>query len=608
MLKGVSSAWFCSAPREIDSFVVGESDDDEIPVKEKKVEEYDISSSSSSSNLSSSSFNSASDSDDEDDSEKYKTDKKKEKEMDELLQVINPEPIGETLQNDLNYLASTHYISTKKIKEQQKKTQLNISQAKYTYFDTNTPDQGTVELSDEESQMKTDLITQTISSIQPKTTELLTSTTENPETCKTVDASNDIFAYKYTNYHKIRKISASVLDRLNNTINGHPPGYVDSRKIEEEKPAVPVRKHKKFNKKFEPQIERPKREPKIETREPLVYKPNKSKGYYPSFVSREPKKVERKKSPEVKVQPQELSTTQKKTLEMFQSDNTIPHFEKTSIPNHAPQSLKKTHPEIYTKKGKEKAEKERLVKLAKDAELQDQREAEMNKPIIKPSEEEVINELEKILDNEKIQEWEEEHPRKAPVQNSSDSCDESSDFAFGDSQLTDDEIEATGEVLKRPLYIDPHETEASKLRNQAIRQKMALINAQKRMEEEDKFERDVNNRIVAAKIAPTLKKMETAVTLQVPDINERIKKAQEDEKARAEAIERGIQAAKNTEFIAKRQERKIMAISNKNSMKKREIEETNRIPERVERRRKKNQQLQKLWDPNPASHFQDDED
>ena len=117
MLKGVSSAWFCSAPREIDSFVVGESDDDEIPVKEKKVEEYDISSSSSSSNLSSSSFNSASDSDDEDDSEKYKTDKKKEKEMDELLQVINPEPIGETLQNDLNYLASTHYISTKKIKE-----------------------------------------------------------------------------------------------------------------------------------------------------------------------------------------------------------------------------------------------------------------------------------------------------------------------------------------------------------------------------------------------------------------------------------------------------------------------------------------------------------
>jgi hypothetical protein len=51
-----------------------------------------------------------------------------------------------------------------------------------------------------------------------------------------------------------------------------------------------------------------------------------------------------------------------------------------------------------------------------------------------------------------------------------------------------------------------------------------------------------------------------------------------------------------------------MAISNKNTMKKREFEEANRVPERVERRRKMNQHLQKLWDPNPANHFQDDED
>ena len=82
---------------------------------------------------------------------------------------------------------------------------------------------------------------------------------------------------------------------------------------------------------------------------------------------------------------------------------------------------KKTHPEIYVKNGKEKLrkkqEKERLEQLAREAEAI----ANAPPPQHEVTQEEVTKALEDLLDEGKVHEWDETHPKVIPVPLSSGS-------------------------------------------------------------------------------------------------------------------------------------------------------------------------------------------
>lgn len=620
MKSGLSSTWSSTGERDIDKFeITDSSDDDEKPVKEQKLEQepvYDSddsdesSSSESSSSSSSSSFSYSSSG-----SEKKK---KKSKKLEITLQSIAPEKIGEPLQTELDYLVTTHVISNKKQVENTKNSNLRISQAKYTYFDPPEPDRSFVDTGSQSS---------TMTKVESKEISIT-----NPNI-----STSEILKFKYKNYDYVPPIDQKAYDHLNYTQNGLPPGFKSSRslnkEIQEAKEAR--RRERKVENPFKkaevtrkldikdydrlnytkdglpPKFKASKKVIEIREKrlkEPLSYKFAEIKDNPPQFLSR-PKQLPKPKSPPKPKTAKNpyYETTQKtrdKRSKSVEEEEKPLKYEWKKIPNNTPKGMKMRAPEIYTKNGKEKMmkerEKQRIEKIAQESLLKE--------IPYEPTEQETEAALSKYLDEGHVREWEDTHPKVTPVPVSSSSSDsQSSDFEFSDSMMVENEDEAMEKIPGRKPYVDPHETEAARLRNQAIKQKLALRKAQEKANEYDEFERNVRNRVTAARVAATIRKLEAEVQIEKKDPKEALKDSLEEEMKRRKTIEEKIRNARNTEFIAKRTDRKAKAMGEKNRQRKEKLAAMSVVPEYTERRKKKNEELLMLWDPNPANHFKDDD-
>lgn len=625
-----TSTWSSTAPRDIDRFeITDSSDDDDKPIKEIKLDQVPVestdssdddsesSSSSSSSSNSSSSFSSSSS-----DSPKKKH-KKKQKDLNITLQTIAPEKIGEPLQTELDYLVTTHVKSNKRQVENTRDSNLRISQAKYTYFDPPEPDRSFVDTASQSSTMVS-TVSKEISFANPSfSTKEMSLTNPNIST-------KEILRFKYKNYDYVPPIDGKTYDHLNYTQNGVPPQFKASRTLTKETKEAKQKKYplwkdenvKKLEVKHYDRLnytkdglpEKFKASRKIiakrekRLKEPLSYKFSEIKDNPPQFLSRL-KQLPNPKSPPKPPQEKQANTQYKTSFKHHRSkslETELPKkYEWKKIPNNTPRGMKLRAPEIYTKNGKEKMmkerEKRRIEQLAQETIYEE--------PPREPTLAETETALQKLLDEGNVREWEETHPKITPVPlTSSSSLSEDSDFSFSDSMMVENEDEAMEKIPGRKPYVDPHETEAARLRNQAIRQKLALRAAQERYNEEEDFERNVKNRVTAARVAATIRKLEADVQIVKKDPKEALQASMEDEMKRRREIEEKVRNAKNTEFIAKRTDRRAKIVGERNRRMKEKRAAESQIPDVTQRRKKKNEELLRLWDPNPANHFKDDED
>jgi hypothetical protein len=102
------------------------------------------------------------------------------------------------------------------------------------------------------------------------------------------------------------------------------------------------------------------------------------------------------------------------------------------------------------------------------------------------------------------------------------------------------------------LFESPRDTQASALRNQKIRQEMAIFHERQRLEEEEELEREERAKWVAEKIEPELKEMAAAV----PARKKLVKKVQD--KAITEGLKEILAKVDATEHMIRRNDRQLI--------------------------------------------------
>lgn len=620
MLNWTSSAWYSSIPRDLDSFAI---DDDECDtsLKKNELQEEIIIEDSDDINALDSKLNSSSDgfgntgrmdnSNYANDSNKIGKDMEKDGFDNELsddnmkLIKLDPEDFGVTLQSRLDYLASTHKIVAKESEKRDAESSLRVNSKLYTYFDENEE----VPVED---------------------------TLETVKTEESAGTYRPLFLKRPIDY--VPPISNAAYDHLNSVKNGVPSGYksgrVQMKEKEENEKKMKEKKIKsppKYLKKdFEPQVQ-PVRRLYVpnEPHNYIKYSPKKLTNNAPSFVGREKVKVEKDPPPAKIIGGKETYT---KDLEMFVkkhsgagASSTQYQTEKRSkyvpqkIKCQPPKGIAEKNPELYLGKKTEILNPELEVVYDPGTVYfpeQDERAKKTRKPTMR----EVETALQEKIEGGLVTEWDEMLPKKqeAPDSLFSSSTDSdysgseavrngslSSDFEFNESMITDDINEATAalKLRNKRTYIDPHETEASKLRNAAIKQKLALKEQIRRQEEEEENERDLRMKFVSARIAPTIRKMAREVELQPKDISDVIRRNKEEERERVEAIDRRIRQVKKTDFIAHREDKKLKKKNKENRKMKQMWSERKELPSHYAKRKEKNEQLRKLWNPDPAALF-----
>ena len=147
---------------------------------------------------------------------------------------------------------------------------------------------------------------------------------------------------------------------------------------------------------------------------------------------------------------------------------------------------------------------------------------------------------------------------------------------------------------ERKMFYDPAETKASKLRNQTIRQKFAVIHEKKRMEEEEEYERRMKEREVGRRINPELRRLAKIS-------EERQKKSQKqlgrfnDPKA-VESLERAVKNVEGTEVMLRRNDRSMILRDCQNKRRKESLAEAKRVEiEGLQARKAANEKLMKMW-------------
>jgi type IV secretory pathway VirB10-like protein len=165
--------------------------------------------------------------------------------------------------------------------------------------------------------------------------------------------------------------------------------------------------------------------------------------------------------------------------------------------------------------------------------------------------------------------------------------DEEDAFEIPEDQLTDTD-EATHEIRVRPAYYDPHETRAVRLRNQMVRQRLALKEARLRQEEEDEDERVRKRRHTEKEIAPTLRHVEA-----ISEVKKTKKKCVDN----PEPICNALRGAEHTDFMIRREMRRNDRQSEVNGRMKEEKRQQAKESDRAIARGEKNDELMRLWNP-----------
>jgi hypothetical protein len=201
--------------------------------------------------------------------------------------------------------------------------------------------------------------------------------------------------------------------------------------------------------------------------------------------------------------------------------------------------------------------------------------------------------LAELLEQNAVAEWE---CPKAPSVASSDPDED--EFRIPEEALTESE---GGDVPPRirKTYYDPHETRAARLRNQVVKQKLALREARLQLEEEDENERDIRRRIVSKQMQPTLKLLEAKSTVHLKDPVEERRKWEERNQADAVMpLKSAIRSAVRTDPMVGRELRVLEKVMRKNDT----VHEEERVKAaaaqvKLDDRKKRKERVMKLWDP-----------
>ena len=147
---------------------------------------------------------------------------------------------------------------------------------------------------------------------------------------------------------------------------------------------------------------------------------------------------------------------------------------------------------------------------------------------------------------------------------------------------------------ERKMFYDPAETKASKLRNQVIRQKFAVLHERKRMEEEEEYERKMKEREVGKRINPELRRL-AKISEERQQKNHKFSGRFNDPKA-VESLERAVKNVQGTEVMLRRNDRSMILRDCQNKRRKESLAEAKRVEiEGLQARKNANERLMKKW-------------
>ena len=348
-------------------------------------------------------------------------------------------------------------------------------------------------------------------------------------------------------------------------------------------------------------MNRPVRDPTQEKPPPITYKFKKIPDNPPSFCSRE-KVVHERKPREEQTAPMWRERKVRRMPEPVIEK--IPEVRRKKVGNHAPSCMK--NPEQYERsmiKQKVAMKYPSLVRPPQAhtmSEIDDMRDdvSDVSGTEFPRDRKSMKQQLAEMLEeNSDVEEWEVPVVRKYVDSDHSDFNDED-DFTIAEEFLTDNE-DNVDLIRPKPRYYDPHETRAVKLRNQCVKQRLALKETQRRLEEEDEDEREWKRKKTAKEIAPALRQLEAMSNFRKEDINEKRKRKDRDNMDRAVApLCSAIRSAENTDFMVNRENKIVQRRSELNGRRHEQRERELRREEEVRKiRGQKKKRLMQLWQP-----------
>lgn len=527
-----------------------------------------------------------------------------------------------SLANDIDFLVSTHQTSKKRSQEIDKLGKTRRKDVPYTYFHSDEDEE--VDEDDIPSQSHVTDEKNSGPSIDDILNSKLFSKSQRPipeisyERFKQLNGIQKTQLPKEEKLKMIPKIKPRDFDRFNEI--RHPSSKSKKPTSMSGTQLKPVERYELTNKTEEKpppnlQIYKTKVTPKDPTQEriePVYWDSRPVPNNPPSFYNRGP--VEFDKS---KYQTSKPLYKERKIKHIpVPEPEPIVHTGKNKIGNFAPTCVK--HPEKYDrimrKRIKEEEERKKKIKQLEaqgqtvdyinDEENLEETDKSSQKNVVSLPPDKSIRKkhLQNMLSEADTDEWELPKSRNYEPSVSSEATDflndDTDDFLIGEEYLTDTEKPMEDPKI-RPVHYDPHETHAVKVRNQYIRQKLALKKAKQHLEEEDDDDREMKRRKVSREITPALKRLEMMSNFHKADIEEKRKQKAEDNKNRAiEPLCAAIRSAENTKFMLRRDIPTYEKQSERNAKRKKKIEKQKHDEEEKRMiRAKKKERMMELWKP-----------
>ncbi|KAK8889988.1 hypothetical protein M9Y10_034745 [Tritrichomonas musculus] len=608
MISTTSTPWFVCNP-EYNKIDI--PDDDDIEIHQQAIDTSDSRSTASDVEFSVNSDKVSNTGEIIDD---IPVDTTKEEEIVQPTQNVTLDTPTNGLTEDLELLSTIHFESSKRVQRTEALAQQQRSNVKYTYFST----------SDDENEIPSQLQVEPENENETENKNNLSNSVKKSKTSN-FTSPVDALSYKFKNYDYIQPISIKKYEELNSMkpIRNPPQEVIKLTRTKVKLPADYMEFNERRRKKDRSQgptlmsgtsqVKSELTKTKKNTSEqifenykkrspPPPHDPTQERPYFqsydwksiennePTFVKRP--KIDRKQLRK-KVESQPLYK-ERKVKHLPQPEPVpIPHVEKKKIKNVAPTCVK--HPEIYTKEYREQKRLEEALKNppsnSTEVKLEEEDQNEEEKITLPDDKKEKRKCLKQILEETEVEEWKIIEPTQTlppdDFVNDNEGDEEvnniAEDIDLGIPEeylVSDDEPDVNNFVKPKPVYFDPHETKAVRLRNQTIKQKLALRKMQLHLEEEEDDERELKRKIVSREIAPSLKKLEMMSQFRPDDLEDKIRRKEKDNNERAvEPLCAAIRSAKNTQFIVERENKKVQLRSEKNAKKHQNDEKVKRKEE-----------------------------
>jgi hypothetical protein len=159
----------------------------------------------------------------------------------------------------------------------------------------------------------------------------------------------------------------------------------------------------------------------------------------------------------------------------------------------------------------------------------------------------------------------------------------------GGKQTKSSEQKSNGE---QRLFFDPPETASSKLRNQTIRQKLAIVNERMRIEEEEEHERESHRRAAGRRVEPELRRL-AAVSRERQKHGGRGRRAENDESVKE--LRTRLQKVEAADVMLRRNDRSMILADVGNKHRKEERAMRSKAEtEKLEKRRVAHERVAQL--------------